>query len=382
MLLLERIRTIAFLCLTVFGCTGNILTFIVVNRPFFRKTSSASFISALAIADCIVLCLQSFQIVTKFQPQVTSYDCVVFFLVDVFRLLSVWIVSFINIERCSLVFNPCRMPRLISRTKSRFLLLILFILALLIFSHYARHMHIEYAINVNQSIPMRSFCAYNRNFDRLKWDCIRSGLTYWSTVPLCIVCNLIIIQRLCQASRIERTLHIDKQNHQQQIFLQSTNNNNKYNLSSKQRQLTAMLVTSSICFVLTATPSTIHTTYILLAGKFNNFHYVLHILTNILLHFHHASNFLAFVFSCARFRIELLQLFRRYFHCQMYLNWYKRSVPQTEQNLFYSTKQPKSPMKLLTPKSKQRQETLQPHFHNNVVLIGKHNCEQSMQPFL
>jgi hypothetical protein len=236
-------------------------------------------------------------------------------------------------------------------------------------------MHIEYVFNPNQTIPMRSICKFKSNFDRLTWECIRSGLTYWLTVPLCIVCNLIIIQRLRQASRIERTLN-NNDNH-----LLSTN---KYALSSKQRQLTAMLVTSSICFVLTATPSTIHTIYILITRKLNNFHYVIHIVTNILLHFHHASNFLAFIFSCARFRIELLHLFHRYFHCQIYMNWYKRSIPHTEQNYIYSTKPQKTPIKLLAPKKTKRNS--QPQYNNGVVLLGINNYRQSggqsMQPFI
>lgn len=380
---IERVRTIALLCLTVFGCTGNILTLIVVNQQFFRKTTSASFISALSIADCIVLCLQSFQIVTKLHPHVTSYDCVLFFLMDVFRLLSVWIVCFINIERCSLVFNPCRMPRLTSRAKSRVALLILFLLSLLIFSHYARHMHIQYVSNVNQTMPVRSICTFKSNFDRLTWECIRSGLTYWFTVPLCIVCNFIIILRLRQALRIERKLNQNENTGSAHSVVQS---NTKFDLSSKQRQLTAMLVTSSICFVLTATPSTIHVIYILLTNKLNSFQYVIHIVTNILLHFHHASNFLAFSFSSARFRMELLHLFRRYLHCQVYRNWYRRSLPPTEQNIIYSTKQQKTPVKLLTSKIKQPQRGIPPQYHNGVVLLGQNNDRKnggpSMQPFL
>jgi hypothetical protein len=384
MLFLERVRTIALLCLTVFGCTGNILTLIVVNQHFFRKTTSAAFISALSIADCIVLFLQSFQIVTKFHPHVTSYDCVVFFLIDVFRLLSVWIICFINIERCSLVFNPCHMPRLNSRPKSRVFVLILFIISLLIFSHYGRHMYIEYVDNFNHTVPIRSFCAFKSNFNHLAWECIRSGLTYWSTVPLCIVCNCIIIKRLHQASRIERTLNNNNNNNLTANHLM--NPNNTYDLSSKQKQLTVMLVTSSIFFVLTATPSTIHAIYLLITHEKTNFHYAIHIFTNILLHFHHASNFLAFIFSCARFRIELLQLFRRYFYCQIYVNWHKRSIPQTEQNLIYSSKQQKPPIRLLAPKTKEQKRNIQPYYQNGIVLFEKNNhkknVRQSMQPFL
>ena len=371
MLFPERVRTIAILCLTVFGCTGNILTLIVVNQHFFRKTTSAAFISALSIADCIVLCLQSLQIVTKLHPQVTSYDCLVFFLMDVFRLLSVWIVCIINIERCSLVFNPCHMPRLISRIKSRVFVIMLFLISLLIFSHYARHMHIEYVYPSNQTVPTRSFCAFKKPFHRLTWECVRSGLTYWFTVPLCIICNLIIIQRFHYASRIERTL----KNNTNSLLNNRFQYRNKYDLSSKQRQLTAMLVASSTYFVLTATPSTIHTIYILITRKLNNSQYVIHIFTNILLHFHHASNFLAFIFSCARFRIELLHLFRRYFHCQIYMKWYKRSIPHTEHNLIYSTKQQRSPIKLFISKTKK--PSTHTKYDNGIVLFRMNKCKKT-----
>lgn len=389
---LEHARTTAILCLTVFGCTGNLLTFIVVNQPFFRKTTSASSISALCIADCMVLCLQSFQIVSKLQPHVTSYDCVLFFFIDVFRLLSVWIVCFIIVERCSLVFNPCHLPRLTSRTKSHVAMFILFLISLLIFSHYARHTHIQYVYPVNQTIPIRSFCAFKPNFDRLTWGCVRSGLTYWSVVPLCIICNLIIVQRLRQASRIERKLNENTNNNHLPIR-SSIQSNHKFDLSSKQRQLTAMLVASSIGFVLTATPSTIHATYLLITNKLNNFHYVIHIVTNILLHFHHASNFLAFSLSGTRFRIELLHFFRRYFRCQMYMNWYKRSIPATEQHLLNSTKQQKVQVKLLSSKTRglnqqpTPQRTIQPFCHNGVVprtrdYYRRNTGPSVLQPFL
>jgi hypothetical protein len=355
MLFLERVRTIAILCLTVFGCTGNILTLIIVNQHFFRKTPSAAFISGLCIADCIVLCLQSFQILTKFHPHVTTYDCIVFFFIDVFRLLSVWIVCFINLERCSLVFNPCHLPRLTSSIKSRLVVIILFILSLIIFSHYGQHMHIDYVYNQNQTNPIRSVCVFKPNFYRLAWECIRSSLTYWLAVPICIICNFIIIKRFHQASRIERTLNKDSKI--------------KLDLSSKQHQLTGMLVASSICFILTSTPSTIHAIYLLITSNFTNHQYVIHIFTNILLHFHHASNFLIFVFSCVRFRLELIGLFRNYFYCQIYTNWYKRSTPNTEQVVFYSTKQPRTPVKLLTSKANQQRRNTP----NAIVVLTTNN---------
>jgi hypothetical protein len=53
MLFFERVRTISILCLSVFGFTGNILTLIVINQRFFRKTASAAFISGLCIVDCM-----------------------------------------------------------------------------------------------------------------------------------------------------------------------------------------------------------------------------------------------------------------------------------------------------------------------------------------
>jgi hypothetical protein len=359
MLFLELVRTIAMLCLSVLGCTGNILTLIIVNQRFFRKTPSAAFISGLCIADCIVLLLQSFQIVTKLHPHVTSYDCIVFFFMDVFRLLSLWIVCFINLERCSLVFNPCHMPRLTNHIKSRIFVIILFIISLMIFSHYTKHMHIEYVYsNINQTNPIRSFCAYKPNFHRFAWECIRSSLTYWLTIPICIICNFILIKRLHQASRIERTLNKDSKH--------------KLDLSSKQHQLTAMLVASSICFVLTSTPSTIHTIYLSITNNLNSFQYAIHIFTNILLHFHHASNFLVFIFSCARFRIELIGLFRNYLRCKIYTNWSKRSTPNTEQVIFYSTKQ-KTQVKLLTPKSNQQRRSN----HNGIVLFATNNFHKN-----
>ena len=333
----ERVRIIALLILSVFGCTGNILILIIVNRRFFRKTPSAALISGLCIADCSVLCLQSFQIVNKLRPHVSSYDCAIFFFMDVFRLLSVWIICLISLERCSFVFNPCHIPHIQSRLKSRIVVIILFIISLLIFSHYTKHMQIKYIYNLNRTMPVRSLCVYKKDFHRIAWECIRAALTYWLIIPICIVCNCIIIRRIYQATRIERTLNIKSRN--------------RLELSSTQHQLTIMLVASSSCFVITATPSTIHTIYLSISHNLSIYQYVIHIITNILLHFHYASNFLVFVFSCARFRIELSELFRNLLFFRICKKWHPRSISNTEQMFFQSIKQQRTPIKLLKSKA-------------------------------
>ncbi|CAF2821093.1 unnamed protein product [Rotaria sp. Silwood2] len=360
MLFAEQVRIISTLCLTVFGCTGNILTLIILNQRFFRKTPSAILISALCIADCIVLCLQSLKIVAKVYFPITSYDCIVFFCLDVSRFMSVWIVCFINLERCSLVFNPCHIPHLTSRIKSCLFVMILFTISLLIFSHYVVHLNMEYTYDSNETSIIHSVCTYKPGFNRVAWEFLRSASTYWLTVPICIICNIIIIKCLFQASRIERTL----------------NNDLTYslNLSSKQRQLTAMLVTSSVCFVLTATPSTVHAIYLAISENTSLRQYIIYIYINILLHFHHAVNFLAFVFSCARFRAELIGLFHNYLCRRIFRNWYRRAAPSTEQMYMYSTRQQKTPIKLFTPKA-------HPHkriHHNGIVILAANNYNNKM----
>jgi hypothetical protein len=346
MLVLERFRTIAFICLSIFGCAGNLLTLIIIHQRFFRKTASAVFIFGLCIADCIVLCLHTLEIVAKDHPHVTPYECIIIFFIDVFRLLSVWIVCFINIERCSLVFNPCHMPRLTSRRKSQIFLLILFIISLLIFSHYGQHMYIAHVPHTNQTNSNLSYCAFKNDFPYFIWMCIKSSLNYWLTVPLCTICNIIIIKQLHQASRIERSLNYSSKS--------------KLDLSSKQRQLTAMLVASSIGFVLTATPTTIHSVYILSKGDTSVTQYVIHIFTSILLHFHHASNFLVFLFSCGRFRLEVFQLFDRYLRfsiCSISISCRRHSTPNREQMVFYSSKQQKTQVKLLSKNNNTRRRS-------------------------
>ena len=301
----------------------------------------------------------------------TSYDCAIFYFMDVFRLLSVWMVCFINIERCSRVFNPCHMPRLTSCTTSRLFVLILFIISLVTFGHYGQHMHIQYVYASNQTTRIRSICKFKSNFHRLTWECIKSGLTYWFTVPVCIVCNLIIIQRLHRASRIERRLNNN-------IRTSQLINTNRLDLSAKQRQLTVMLVTSSVFFVLTATPSTIHATYILITDKFNNSHYVIHICTTILLHFHHASNFLAFIFSCSHFRIELLNLFRRHFPCQFSIKCHKRSILHTSKNLIYLKKYQHAPINSVIIRSREAKlRNIQRQYSNGMILFEKNKYRKT-----
>jgi hypothetical protein len=188
--------------------------------------------------------------------------------------------------------------------------------------------------------------------------CIKSSLNYWLTVPLCTICNIIIIKQLHQASRIERSLNYGQKS--------------KLDLSSKQRQLTAMLVASSICFVLTAAPTTIHSVYILLKQNTSATQYVIHIFTSILLHFHHASNFLVFLFSCGRFRSEVYKLFDRYLRCSICsisINCRRHSITSREQIVFYSSKQQRTPVKLLSSKTNKKRRKSQ----NDIVQLTTNN---------
>ncbi|CAF0991533.1 unnamed protein product [Rotaria magnacalcarata] len=228
-------------------------------------------------------------------------------------------------------------------------------MSLIIFSHYTKHMSIEYVYSTNQTIPIRSACLFKPNFHRVAWECLRSALTYWLTVPVCIICNIIIIKCLYHASRFQRT--------------SSNNFNETLNLSSKQRQLTGMLVTSSICFVLTTAPSTIHSIYLSISNHFDKQQYIIHVLTNILFHFHHASNFLAFIFSCSRFRVELIDFFQNVFCARIFKKWHKHPTATTEQIYVYSTRHQKTPIKLFTSKSNMRKRNNQ----NGIVVLTMNN---------
>jgi hypothetical protein len=137
-----------------------------------------------------------------------------------------------------------------------------------------------------------------------------------------------------------------------------------------------MLVASSICFVLTATPSTIHTVYLSITKNLTDNQYTIHIYTNILIHFHHASNFLVFIFSCARFRLELIELVRHYLRCPVYTKWHKRSTPNTEQVIFYSARQQKSPIKLLTQKT----NTCKRINPNGIILLSTNTYHKRNYP--
>ncbi|CAF1231545.1 unnamed protein product [Didymodactylos carnosus] len=359
----ERVRAIILLLISIFGCCGNALTIVVVNQHFFRRTTTAAFITAVSIADFFVLFLQSYQILTKlYSRTLNSYDCTMFYFADVFRLLSVWVIAVMNLERCSLVFNPFHLPRLRSVVKARIFVCLLFCLSLLVFIHYAYFMKTQYIydtisqtsnesliVNLNtthnyystyndskinllidKSLPMRSFCSFYRQFNQLIWEYVKSSLTYWTTTPIVIICNCIIIFQLEKAFRIEKRMTSNE--------LKCTTK-----LSTKQQIMTVMLLSSSVLFVLTSTPATVHSIYLLATKNRSNTQYIIHIITNILLHLHHASNFLVYLFSCRRFRTEMMKLCNIYFKCQIEKIGRHRSTDP-----IYSTK-PKTVVRLLAP---------------------------------
>ncbi|CAF1012118.1 unnamed protein product [Didymodactylos carnosus] len=360
----ERVSAISLLLISIFGCCGNALTIIVVNQHFFRRTTSAAFITALSFADFTVLLLQSYQILAKFRLKTaTSFDCLIIYFTDVFRLLSVWMIGIMNIERLTLIFNIPHLPRLRSVIKARIFVCFLFCLSLLVFIHYAFFMETHYKYKsepqildvsstvtllnntnvTNQSVATYndskttslmskklrtgSVCYFKSEFKSLIWGYIKNSITYWTVTPIVIICNCIIVYRLQEASRIEKSI-------KPREFQFATT------LSTKQKIMTAMLMSSSALFLITSTPATVHLIYMLATKNRSNTQYIIHITTNILLHLHHASNFLVYLSTCQRFRTEIIKLCNTYSRCHTKRNGRHKST--------YSAK-PETVVRLLSP---------------------------------
>ncbi|CAF4450744.1 unnamed protein product, partial [Rotaria magnacalcarata] len=73
--------------------------------------------------------------------------------------------------------------------------------------------------------------------------------------------------------------------------------------------------------------------------------------------------------------IELMHLLRRYIVCQICMLWYKRSIPKTERILIISTKQHKTPNKLLT-KTKESKRNVNVQYHDEVIEFKMNDHEQ------
>jgi hypothetical protein len=372
---------VTLLALLIFGCIGNTLTIIVINKKRMRNTNASLFVTCMALSDIVLLVLKFTANMIKIY-RIPIYDLCIFIQIipQAASFISVWLVIITSAERAAAVLFPFKVMLIFSRFRCKLIIacmLIVFCLlsASIIFCLQYSPTQPYYCL-IKGTLEGNCFFYYTYIFP---W--IKSAFGCWLPSLFGIILNLIIISALYRASNarrgitntpLSRTFSSMRQNAQSDSLVKSPktskfkriyrfsnkansdpeqneamkplknpslNSNNKngsngserkceptkavtnagtnrvrfsttYGKSSKEKQITIMLLTISISFIILTLP---YSAYELLRKlDFLQYKWLKnrHVMRAcmLLIDINHATNFIFYCLTAQRFRKELYKV--------------------------------------------------------------------------
>ena len=310
------------LILLIFALIGNTLTILIMRSKKMRTTNTALFLTFMAFADMFVLALK-FTVNMQKLYQIPVYEiCILIqILPDIAALSSYWLIIITTLERCIAVWYPLKIAQIMTRRRCILLIFILICLLTLLSSTQ---------IVCLKSLPLTPhFCGIKgsitgscRIYLKNVYPWIKSVLMSWLPGVLGIILNLLIIISLAKASKQRENIAIRmptyKQRNSEVEILQENNGQfKKVHFKSvkmqisKERQITIMLCTVSITFVLFTFPYAVfellrklNPTVPAFKSRFTH-RAVLFILDCL-----HSTNFILYCLTGKKFRDELKNILR------------------------------------------------------------------------
>lgn len=239
----------------IFGLLGNLLVLLVINQKSLRNTSSAVFITYLAIFDSAVLILHGINLA---KPRRNLYLlCILTFFTDLSIFCANWILVIITVgkslwsqsmenslvlllERCIAVYSPFMAKRFCTTHSAR-RSSILFLTISTIF--LGINFPLLYQI---KGLPVTEKCRIRR--EASTFIRIYQSILFIGIPDVLLLSNLFTIYTLF---RRRQRLNLSYMNKGEQLEMRV----NDVQYSRKQRQLTIMLVTVSLSFYLFTTPA-------------------------------------------------------------------------------------------------------------------------------
>ncbi|XP_013389190.1 G-protein coupled receptor daf-37 [Lingula anatina] len=342
--LLMKVIPIVFL---VFGTAGNILSIVVLRRPFMRKTWTGFFLSSLAVVDTLVLWTGLLRHTIKaYNPDtdirdLSSIGCKLHrFLLYVFLDMSAWILVALTVGRYITVCHVFKASTWCTRKRALIALLVIILFTV------GLNLHTLWTVDLN--------C--NPATGQLKCDHFQETDPYFyfveNAVPWIAVCvyafgpfTIMIILNGCIIRRIRKSQRYHNSMKVRSISIQSQNSicddkisfnkngapgpslgttsspypdcPNKDHHNEHARSTTVMLLVVTFAFLLLASPSfvnliveyyTRNTHELTLEHKSE--HQLGSTLVLILNYMNHAVNFILYCVSGKSFRDELVRMFR------------------------------------------------------------------------
>ena len=242
---------------SISGIFGNVLVLIVINRKSLRNTSSAVYITYMAIFDSAILVLHAANLG---RPRRNLFiHCSLTYLTDLFTFCANWVLViitlgkkiarideenlplfFFSLERCVAVASPFLAKRFCTAHSARYSVYILISVALLLFS---TTFPIVYHTNENSH---HKKCVIRHQYGLIHR--VYQPIVLYGIPDLLLLSNLFTVYCLFQRRKQQKRLSGDESSELRVTDVHS---------NRKQRQLTIMLVTVNFAFYLFTTPASI-----------------------------------------------------------------------------------------------------------------------------
>ena len=258
---LRRVNYMAIyvqVCICIFGLVGNLLALIVINQKSLKNTSSAVFITYMAIFDSAVLIFHTINLAKL--PRHLWLHCTLTFYTDLSIFCANWTLVIITLgrdnssfqwnfscfslplERCVAVYSPFLARRFCTMHSARCSMYILisisaaFFFSTFFFIYEVRGASIHGKCRIKQRV---------RSFHR-----IYQTILFIVIPDILLLSNLFTVYSLCRR-RQQLAVSYNHQGEQLEMRVSDVHSNRK------QRQLTIMLVTVSLSFYIFTTPAMI-----------------------------------------------------------------------------------------------------------------------------
>ena len=288
-------------CLITLGLVGNSLVFVVLTKSSMKQTTCSIYLRFLAVFDSLVLCVN---LVRYWIIHITDYDlrdysaavCKIHTWATYWvSYTSAWLLVSVTVERCVSVWFPHKVKTFCTKRKTYIIIIAIILIMALINAHYLYGLGDKFDTAENVTYCGSIYDGYY-DFETFIWPWV--DLCIYSLLPSTIltVCNISIIFKVISSNR--RILWDSS------VRGNSTQNDSLAFRRYQQSSLTAMMLTTSIIYVVCTTPFCVSVIYTN-NWQDNVMDDLVWVAVNMLQFTNNSINFILYCVSGRRFRAEL-----------------------------------------------------------------------------
>ena len=238
------------------GSIGNIFSFIILLKNI-RKTSTYSYLCALALVDLLVLYVGLLRIwIGQFTSDFVDINNVLckigIFLGYVCSDVSVWLIVAVTVERFIAVMFPLKAPRVCNTRNARITILCIIVLFISVNSHFLWSVQLHHYSFNNITISKCHAKPLSAHLVEEVWPWVDAAIYSFVPFLIIIILNIYIIKRIVSARQNRNVLR-------QQSSLRHKYRVIKPNRTHEEasRRITFMLLVVSFSFLITTLPMNI-----------------------------------------------------------------------------------------------------------------------------